>query len=171
MTDYLRGYRSKAALAEIADVDDSGKQQLVSHHGLAGERHSEVYRPQAFGFSSRPPKGSTGVVLSLGGERSRSVFLGGEHDDHRPTGLKEGEAKLYDAEGNLIFFGRRNGMTVTTAKGDTTITTKDGKIILSSKGDAFVHSNGKVYLGSKDGKGCARVATESGYSSKVWAAI
>lgn len=171
MSNYMRGFYPKIALAELADVDDSGAQQLVSHHGFAGERHSEVYRPQNFGFSSRPPQGSTGLVVSLGGERSRSVFLGGEHDDHRPTGLKEGEAKLYDADGNLIFLGRKNGMTVTTEKGDTTVTTKNGKITLTSKGDAFVHSAGKVYLGTKDGKNAARVATEAGYSNKVYAVI
>lgn len=167
----MRGYLSKVSLAELTALDDSGKQQLVSHYGYAGERHSEVYRPQYFGFSSHPPKGSTGVVASLGGERSRSVFLGGEHDDHRPTGLKEGEAKLYDAEGNLVFLGRKNGVTVTTSQGDTTIATKNGKITLTSKGDAFVHSDGKVYLGTKDGKNAVAVMTANGPSSKVFVVV
>ena len=83
----MRGYRPQLALAEISAVDDSGKQQTVSHYAFKGEDHSGVYRPQPFGMSSRPPKGSTGIVVSLGGERSRSVFLGGEHDDHRPRDL------------------------------------------------------------------------------------
>lgn len=166
-----RGYLPKAALAELTEVDDSGAQQLVSHHGFAGERHSEVYRPQSFGFSSRPPKGSTGLIVSLGGERSRSVFLGGEHDDHRPKGLGDGEAKLYDAAGNLIYFARKNGVSVQAAQGDVTVTTAKGKITVTAKGDAFVHSEGKVYLGTKDGKNAFRVATEGGYSNKVYAVL
>ena len=34
----VRGYRPKVALAELTDVDDSGKQQVVSHYGLQGEQ-------------------------------------------------------------------------------------------------------------------------------------
>lgn len=169
----MRGYRPQIALGEISDVDDKGKQQTVTHHGFAGERHSEVYRPQHFGFSSRPPKGSTGVVVSLGGERNRSVFLAGEHDDHRPTGLKEGQAKLYDSAGNVIFMAGDDGLTKKVAKGDfavsvsekdVTIETKKGKVKVTSKGDVFIASEGKVYLGSSDGKNCYPVATSNGYT-------
>jgi phage gp45-like len=175
-----RGYHPQFALAELLEVDDSGKQQTVTHHGLAGEKHSEVYRPQPFGFSSHPPKGSTGVVGSLGGERNRSVFLGGEHDDHRPTKTESGQSVLYDDKGNTIFMAGKKGVPVHVKKGsfdvivdedDAIITTKKGKVKFTSKGDAFLHSeDGKVYLGSSDGKDCARVALEGGvYSSNVYA--
>ncbi len=175
-----RGYHPLAALAELTDVDDSGKQQLVSHYGLLGEKHSEVYRLQHFGFSSRPPKGSTSVVVSLGGERSRSVILGGEHDDYRPTGLEEGESKLYDMHGNVIFMAGKTGIPVHVSKGDfdvtvdeddAVITTKKGKFRVSSKGDAFIASEGKIYLGTKDGSGAVAVMTASGPSSKVFAVV
>lgn len=176
----MRGYPPQIALAELLEVDDKGKQQRVTHHAFAGEKHSEVYRPQPFGFSSSPPKGSTGAVVSLGGERNRSLFFGGEHDDHRPTGLEEGQAKLYDAAGNLIFFGRKNGLSVSTKKGNTEIKTADGdtviegtegKITIKSKKAVHIHSDDKIHLGSKDGQGTARVATESGYSNKVFAKV
>lgn len=182
----MRGYRPQVALAELNKVDDSGKQQFVDHHGFAGETHTGVYRPQNFGFSSHPPKGSTGIVVSLGGERSRSLFLGGEHDDHRPKDLGEGEAKLYDAEGNVIFLSRKNGTKIKTVKGDTVIETDDGKFTLSSKGDksfeskdgkvtmkaggdVVIEANGKILLGGASAS--ARVATESGFSDKVLAVI
>jgi phage baseplate assembly protein V len=181
-----RGYYPQVALAELVEIEDGGKQQTVTHHGLAGEKHSGVYRPQYFGFSSHPPKGATGVVVSAGGERSRSVFLGGEHDDHRPTGLKEGEAKLYDAEGNIIFLGRKNGTKIKTAKGDTVIETDDGKFTMTSKGDktfeskdgkvtmkaggdVVIETKGKILLGGAGAT--ARVGTEAGFSNKVFAVI
>jgi phage baseplate assembly protein V len=184
----MRGYYPEVALGEITDVDDSGKQQTVSHYAFAGELHSEVYRPQVFGLSSRPPKGSTGVVVALGGERSRSVFLGGEHDDHRPKGLKEGEAKLYDAEKNSLYFARKNGVMLTTSKGDTKVETKEGKITVTAKGDIevktsggkvtlsadgnlYVTASGNIYLGSSDGSGTSAVETVNGPSSKVFAAL
>lgn len=182
----MRGYRPQLALAELTAVDDSGKQQTVSHYAFKGEDHSGVYRPQPFGMSSRPPKGSTGIVVSLGGERSRSVFLGGEHDDHRPRDLEEGEAKLYDAEGNLIYLSRKNGTKIKTVKGDTVIETDDGKLTLSSKGDKTLESkNGKVTMKASGdvvieasgrillgGAGAtAAVATNAGYSTKVFAVL
>lgn len=182
----MRGYRPQLALAEISAVDDSGKQQTVSHYAFRGEDHSGVYRPQQFGFSSRPPKGSTGIVVSLGGERSRSVFLGGEHDDHRPRDLEEGEGKLYDAAGNLIYMAGKNGTKIKTVKGDTVIETDDGKLTLSSKGDKTIESkNGKVTMKASGdvvieasgkillgGAGAtAAVATNAGYSTKVFAVI
>lgn len=182
----MRGYRPQIALAELSAVDDSGKQQTVTHYGYKGEDHSGVYRPQPFGMSSRPPKGATGIVVSLGGERSRSVFLGGEHDDHRPRDLSEGEAKLYDAEGNVIYLARKNGTTIKTAKGDTVIQSEDGKITMSSKGDKTLESkNGKVTMKANGdivletsgrillgGAGAsAAVSTNAGYSTKVFAVL
>ena len=177
---FVRGYHPHLAFAEIGEVDDSGTQQLVSHYALAGESHTKVYRPQGHGLSSNPPKGSTGVVVSLGGERSRSVLLGAEHDKYRPTGLKEGETKLYDMSGNVIYMANKSGTTVSTKEGDTMIATPNGKMTVSSKGDIkyssdkgnfFVRAKGKIHLGSSDGKNTFAVVTSNGPSSKVFAAL
>ena len=177
---FVRGYHPHLALSEIIKVDDSKAQQTVSHYALAGEKHTQIYRPQFHGFSSNPPAGSTGIVVSLGGERSRSVLLGAEHDKYRPTDLKEGEAKLYDMSGNVIYFANKTGISVNTAEGDTTITTPKGKMTVSSKGDIkyssdkgnfFVNADGKIHLGSSDGKNTKAVVTVSGPSSKVFAAL
>lgn len=176
----IRGYWPKIALAELTDVDDSGVQQVVSHYGFQGEQHTEVYRPQPHGFTSRPPKGSTGVIFSLGGERSRSVFMGGESDAARPTGLNEGECKLYDPAGNMIYCAMKNGVKYTTAQGDTVVTTSNGNttidtpqgtILIAANKDIHAYSDGIIHLGSRDGSNTFRVATEGGYSSKVKAAL
>jgi phage baseplate assembly protein V len=185
---FVRGYWPKVALSEIISVDDSKAQQTVSHYALAGEQHSQVYRPQPHGFTSNPPQGSTGIVVSLGGERSRSVLLGGEHDKYRPTGLKEGNSEVYDTENNTMRFSGKDGVNLTitkgdlvidakekkikvTAKGDIEVTSSKGKIILKADGDAFVVASGKVYLGSSDGKNTYAVQTTNGPSSKVFAAL
>lgn len=178
-----RGYQPQVALAELVEVDDDGKQQTVTHHALAGEKHSEVYRPQPFGFSSRPPKGSTGVVVSLGGERNRSVFFGGEHDDYRPTKLKEGQVKAYDQAGNTFALLKDDGVATTVAKGnhatsvekgslsvevkdkdislkakkDSSLEVSEGKLTVKAKDDVHVNTDGKVHLGESDTNGNHRV--------------
>ncbi|PWB90674.1 hypothetical protein C5688_09115 [Methylocystis sp. MitZ-2018] len=156
-----RGYQPQVALGELVEVDDDGKQQTVTHHGFAGEKHSEVYRPQPFGFSSHPPKGSTGIIVSLGGERNRSVFLGGEHDDHRPTKLKEGQVKNYDKAGNSIGLLADDGVatavtkgnhTTSVEKGSLSVDVKDKDISFKAKKDSSLEvSEGKLTVKAKAG--------------------
>jgi phage gp45-like len=185
---FVRGYHPHLALSELVSVDDSGPQQKVSHFALAGESHTDVYRPQFHGFSSNPPAGSTGVVVSLGGERSRSVLVGAEHDKYRPVGLKEGEVKLYDigdpkaqaGKVNTVYLANKAGIAVDTQVGDTSITTPNGKLTVSTKGDIkytsdkgnfFIKADGKIHLGSSDGKNTFAVVTVKGPSAKVFAAL
>jgi phage baseplate assembly protein V len=182
---FVRGYHPHLALAEILKVDDSKAQQSVKHRALTGELHTQILRPQFHGFSSNPPVGSSGVVISLGGERSRSVLLGAEHDKYRPTGLKPGETKFYDigdgkGKANTVHLANEAGIAIDTQAGDTTITTPNGKMTVSSKGDIkyssdkgnfFVNADGKIHLGSSDGKKTFAVVTTKGPSSKVFAAL
>jgi phage gp45-like len=168
----MRGYRPLVALAELTDSDDGESQQLVSTYGFAGERLSKVYRAQQFGFTARPPKGSTGQIVSLGGERSRAVFIGGEHDDYRPKGLREGEGKLYDSSGNVIFMRCDEGILVRAEQGDAIMETPQGKVRVSADGDIFVAATDaarKVYLGTLDGAGAVPVFTMRGPSRRVFA--
>lgn len=181
----VRGYHPHLALSEIIKVDDSKGQQVVSHYALAGEKHTQIYRPQFHGFSSNPPAGSTGVVVSLGGERSRSVLIGAEHEKYRPTDLKDGETKLYDigdgkGKANTVHLANKTGIAIDTQAGDTTITTPNGKMTVSTKGDIkyssdkghfFINADGKIHLGSADGKNTHAVVTTSGPSKKVFAAL
>jgi phage gp45-like len=168
----MRGYRSLAALAELTGSDDTQGQQLVSTYGLAGERLTEVYRSQQYGFTARPPKGSTGQIVSQGGERSRAVFIGGEHEDYRPKDLREGEGKLYDLSGNLIFMRCDEGILVHAEEGDAIVETKHGKVRVSAEGDIYVAPTDaarKVYLGTLDGAGAVPVFTMRGPSRRVFA--
>lgn len=87
----------------LNSVDDTrAGQQLVSGQGLAGDQFKEMYRPQPFGLSTNPPKGSHGFGINLGGRPDHAVILGLEHASHRPVSLSSGESALYDANGQII---------------------------------------------------------------------
>ena len=162
-------------------VNDDGTQQRIDGDGLKGDSPKNAVRLQHHGFSSVPPEGSEGLMLTLGGRSDRPWILGLEHKDHRPTKLPGGGSALYDASGNIIkvigddvtfgFDAAKNGWTA-TAKG-VSITASDKKITIETKGDHIVlNSNGKnVYLGDKDGGSTARVMTESGVSTNVYAKV
>ena len=73
----------------VQKIDDSGSQQIFRKlRGLKSEAPEDVYRPQSHGFSSHPPEGSEGLLLSLGGRADRMVALGYEHKDHRPKTVR-----------------------------------------------------------------------------------
>ena len=129
-----------------------------------GEQHSDVYRPQYFGLSTRAPKGSTGVVISLGGERSRAIAFGVEHDKYRPTGLQEGQCKFYDMSGNYIYAQTDKGVSHLTNAGDTTHATPNGMIAISAKKDSsFSVTEGKHTITAKKD-----VHINDGNGQKTW---
>lgn len=149
----MRGYHPSDPLCELTDVDDSGPQQTVSHFALIGEQHTGVYRAQPHGFTSYPPKGSTGVMAAAGGgERSRTVFFGGEHDKYRPTGLKEGQTELYDTEKNTLLLATKDGVMLTTTTGDTALNTKAGDATYTAtkkdknKGGTITHTSDVAHV-------------------------
>ena len=78
---------------------------------LEGETLENVERLENYGLAGRPPAGSEGVMLAVGGSRDHPVLAGLEHRGHRPE-LAEGEVKLYaifkqfihlDKDGNIVF--------------------------------------------------------------------
>jgi phage gp45-like len=145
-----RGYHPHLIRSEFIETDDSKEEQVVKLYGLAGEELKDVYRPQTYGLSAHAPKKSNGVLVSFGGERSLSMLLGGDLPSKRPHGLKEGEVKLYDVEGNVIFMALKNGISVSAAKGDVVVKSAEGKITINAEGDIEMKSaQGKVTIGAK----------------------
>src|SRR5688572_19030123 len=88
---------------KVEETDDSQPIQTLKVLGLHNEQLTGVHRIQYFGDTGHVPKGSHGLAADLYGDRKRVVLLGVEHDEKRPTELKEGEKKLYDMHGNVIF--------------------------------------------------------------------
>jgi phage gp45-like len=166
-----RGYHPHLVRSEFIKTDDSDGFQLVDLYGLAGEQLKQVYRPQPYGLSTYAPNGSHGVMVSFGGERTASFLVGGDLPAKRPNKLNEGDVKLYDQSGNIIYLAQKNGIQTTVAGGDYVVTAKNGKITLTASGHNIADPGGNnVYLGMS-GPGGARVATEAGLSKNVYAAV
>lgn len=159
---------------ELIETDDKGPLQLAKANGYAGEELDKVHVARQHGLASHPPKGSHGVGLSLGDERSLTVILGQEHQDKRPRDLKEGNTVLYDAAGNATRMlgddgvwhdaGNRphkvTGKTI-TIDGTDTITLKVGSMLVKI-------SAARIDLGGEAG---SAVMTQAGPSSKVFAVV
>ena len=166
-----RGYHPHLVRSEFVKTDDSAGEQALNLYGLDGEVLKTVYRPQSYGLTSHAPVGSHGVLVSFGGERNQSFLMGGELPDKRPLNANEGDVKLYDQTGNVVFMGQKNGISISTASGNAIVKTKSGTITLQADGHAFVDPGGNnVYLGMS-GAGGAKVMTMSGPSRNVYAAV
>jgi len=93
-----------ASRATITLVDDTGVKQLVQITALNGER-DQAQRLQAYGFSSNPPLGCSGLRLCIGGSRTHVLFIEGE-DGSRKNGLQAGETAQYNSVGSYILLDK-----------------------------------------------------------------
>ena len=85
----------------LAAKDDKGIQQ-VQLTLLADEVKDQVESMAHFGFSSRPPKGSDLVMVSVGGNRDHGIVVASEHRESRFKNLAEGDSVLYNVNGKYI---------------------------------------------------------------------
>ena len=163
-------------------IDDTGTQQRVEMTGLKGEAFKNVVRLQPYGFSSVPPKGSEGVLLTQGGRSDRAHVLGLEHKDYRPVKRKDGEVVFYDLNGQEVYIskdgikiiGGKKKLPLSITIGSSVLTVADGKITL--KADKIV-ADGTVYLGGADASKEASMrgtvdsaghTEQSNLATKVW---
>lgn len=82
-------------------VDTKGVQE-VKLQGLKDENMNAVPRIQEFGFASRPPKGTSAIVINLGANRDNPVIIATDHGELRFKNLGEGESAIYTADGTYI---------------------------------------------------------------------
>ncbi|WP_374572511.1 phage baseplate assembly protein V [Phenylobacterium sp.] len=119
----------------VTVVDDAGPVQRaqvdLGPKGTDGSRGLRDRTPLLglFGFASNPPPGSDVVVIFPGGERSNGVGVAHGHQVYRLTGLKPGDAAVYDQRGAYLWFGE-DGLHVSAAglpvllENATTVTVK-----------------------------------------------
>ena len=149
--------RNMVRRGTLTSVDDGGSQQTIKARGIGSETFEDCYRPQGHGVSSVPPEGSEGVLLALGGRTDRTLMLGFEHKDSRPTGQKPGWTTLYDDKGNVVSMVGKDGIKVKSGTDHVSIEVPDGK---------------RVYLDGDGKKGTyERVMTASGPSRNTWARV
>ena len=146
---------------QVEGVDDTGAVQRVSGRGLHGERFTgdfSLSRLQGHGLSTVPPIGSTGLAVFPFGDRRRGYLLGLESSGKRPRGQADGNAVLYGPNGELLIL--ENGKARLTGVSD--FIADVGGMILRVR-------PGRIDLGGMQATN--RVATDGGYSSKVFAVL
>lgn len=108
-----------ASRASLKSVDDTKGIQEVQIKGLANEDLGRVRRVQQFGFTSNPPAGTEGVMLSLGGVRGNSVIIATDNKTIRIKNLAPGESAIYTDDGTYLVLKKAGEVEVKAA---TTLT-------------------------------------------------
>ena len=116
-----------ARRVRLLDLDDSGPQQKMRVAGLSGEELKDIVRIQPYGFTSNPPPGAEGLLLSLGGRSDRAMLLGMEHPDFRIKGQPAGYQAIYDQFGSEVSLVQSNirikhASSITMQAGPVTMT-------------------------------------------------
>jgi phage gp45-like len=177
------GEASTFTRGEIVSIDDSARGQTMTVRGYRGETFTKVLRDQPHGFSSVPPIGATGWFERIGSsDRLRAI---GFDSDKRPVASPDGSAVLYDSSGNVIFAKGADGVKMRAKAGGIEVEAETGNITLKRGGMTATLSDQRVEFALASGlkvvmtptrvdlggEGGARVATDSGLSSKVFAVL
>ena len=84
----------------------------------AAETRDNTPIVQHFGLASTPPAGSDVLYAAFGGDRSRVVAFGTNHQSFYPPGIPSGGVKMYDEGGRFV--GMLNdGNIIMMAPGET----------------------------------------------------
>lgn len=94
------------AFGTLGPVNDGGPAQTAQVS--VGYMEVQDARPVVglFGLASNAPAGSDVIVLYQGGDRSKGVVIGINHQGSRPTGQTSGETTLYNAFDMTIQLGQ-----------------------------------------------------------------
>ena len=158
---------------EVTGTTDDGDQQLLAGRGLPGEEFVKVARLMPHGLASHAPKGSHGLGVAVNGRRDEVLAIGLEQSGARQRNLPEGGTALYDASGNVLkFIGTRadidTGARPSTIK--TGLFTAEASEVVLKCGDMVIRLRpSRIDLGAMVAP--YRVATDAGFSDKVFAVI
>lgn len=137
MDAVTRRVRLMIGRAIVRLVDDAKAVQEMQVDMLADETADGVERMGQYGLTSNPPAGSEAIVLHPGGTRSHAIAIAVESRKDRPTGLKSGDAMIYDNRGQQIWLTDEGIFVV--AKGDISITA-EADISVTAEGDITVRA-------------------------------
>ena len=135
----------------ITTSNDTGSVQMLQLRMGAFETRDATPRLAEFGFTSRPPVGADVVVLFPNGDRSNGVAIATGHQSSRPTGLQEGEVKIYDLWGKSVTFTQGGGIvveaknTAVTVNNATTVTINASTEVVMNT--PLLHVSGDITAG------------------------
>ncbi len=95
----------------LGPVDDTGPVQTAQVSLGYMETQDARTVVQQFGLASNPPTGSDLVLIFQGGDRSKGVVIGSNHQATRPTGQVPGETTIFNAFGMSIYVSK-NGIAI-----------------------------------------------------------
>lgn len=140
---------------------------VVDITGLDGE--DMVDRPyiEQFGFQSRPPIGSKGLGVFIGGMSEKAVAVG-LNDASYNKDLNEGESRLYDKFGNEIYLQDgefqivANGNLTLNVTGNVSVNAQEASITASqiNLNGNVGSSGGNFSIGGSGGQGIARIGDQ-----------
>lgn len=117
---YARRISNMLARGSVTLADSSKKMQLLQVKLLAGETRDNIEHFEPYGFTSNPHPGAEPLAAFLGGDRSHGVVLVVADRRYRLVGLAEGEAALYDDQGQKVHLTRM-GIVISGAAKPITI--------------------------------------------------
>lgn len=129
---------SRAVIETIKD--DRGIQSMQASL-LADEVQDDMERFQNYGFTSHPPKGSEGIAVFPGGDRSHGILIAVDNRTYRLKDLKGGEVAIYTDEGDSIILKRNHRIEVNTE----TLTINAANVQISGS----LHVTGNVTSGGQ----------------------
>jgi phage gp45-like len=142
--------------ATTAAADESAGIQKLQVQILGIGNPVELREPipsvQQFGFASSPVPGASHVVTFLGGDRTKGIAIGSNDPRFRPTGMKSGEAMMYDSLGRQIYLSQpgvvidANGAPVTINGASAVTINASAEISFTAAGHTLTISSAGVVI-------------------------
>lgn len=98
----VQALRLMLGSGEVIRTDFARHPATAQLHGLEGEILEAVPLVTPWGIAARPPGGARVLTAALGASRESVVALGGQHIDHPPPQLEEGEVALFAKGGAVL---------------------------------------------------------------------
>lgn len=99
-------------------VDDSKKMQTVKVQVLEGMVREDVEHFQPGGLSHVTPKDAEALFLAVGGSSDHGIAIMASDRTKRPTGMAEGETKVYSHHGSHIYFKSDGSVEIVPGDGE-----------------------------------------------------
>ena len=132
---------NSSARSTVQKADDSKKWQEVAHKVSQGEQADTIEHAHPYGVTSVPKApdsngAAEAIVIFVEGDRSHGVVVVTGDRRYRPTGNAEGEALIYDDQGQKVHH-QRAGTRVASPN-------KVHSIVVDDQSKHRVHAGGYV---------------------------
>jgi len=143
MAPAMRRLGNMIARGTVVLADAAAKMQRLQVKLLADEAADGLEHFEPYGFTSKPKQGAEVVALFLDGDKSHGVVIVAADRRYRLVGLEDGEAALYDDQGQCVHL-QRDGRIHVKALTKLTIEVPDAEITGNLKVGGDVVADGHI---------------------------